>query len=341
MAEKNRRNKLYYTIAFLVSTSYIWVLIISAYNMGIPQYNSLIYGILLMTAFTFIITVPLLYIGLPLICIGAVLAMFRIFSVKRMLTYYALSWLILWLALEIPLSIYGNHEEKYIFTEQVKEQHIIEKVKEAVEKNNGPIKITDELKQSMLEWNEGTGSPEYPILEIRYELLNCDKQKDEKINGYSCTASIEAHYKQEKWLIDFDSKENAGGMNLSKNNQQAEEKAKQEALTSEEETNIRKNAESEAIQFLKEKYNLNLTLVKQTFEKSINSNKKENRPSNPVHEIKINGYLNEDSKKDVTVRVEYDPLTKKYWSHIYAFEMSDEAQNEIQKQIDLKKEKNN
>ncbi|MED1412504.1 MULTISPECIES: hypothetical protein [Bacillus] len=281
MAEKNRRNKTYYIIAFLASTSYIWVLIISAYSKGIPQYNSLVYGILLMTAFTFIITVPLLYIGLPLICIGAVLAMFRIFSIKRMLTYYALSWLILRLALEIPLSIYGKHEENYIFTDQVKE---------AVEKNNGPIKITDKIKQSMLQWNEGTGSPQHPSLLIRYELLNCDKQKDEKIDGYSCTASIEAHYKQEKWLVDFDSKENEREMNLSKNNQQAEEKAKLAALTPEEETNIRKNAESDAIQFFKEKYNLNLTIVKQTFEKSINSSKTENRPSNPVHEIKINDF---------------------------------------------------
>ncbi|PFM62051.1 hypothetical protein COJ48_19970 [Bacillus cereus] len=153
--------------------------------------------------------------------------------------------------------------------------------------------------------------------------------------------TFEAHYKQEKWLADFDSKENEREMNLSKNNQQTEKKAKLTAITPEEETNIRKNAESDAIQFLKEKYNLNLTIVKQTFEKSINSSKKENRPSNPVHEIKINGFLNEDSKKDVTVRVEYNPVTKKYWSHMYAFEMSDEAQNEIQKQIDLKKVKNN
>ncbi|NWK68930.1 hypothetical protein HWX41_07330 [Bacillus paramycoides] len=70
-------------------------------------------------------------------------------------------------------------------------------------------------------------------------------------------------------MVDFDSKENERGMNLSKNNQQAEEKAKLVALTPEEETNIRKNAESDAIQFLKEKYNLNLTIVKQTFEKRV------------------------------------------------------------------------
>ncbi|MDZ5610584.1 hypothetical protein U2I54_27130 [Bacillus pseudomycoides] len=339
--EENRKGKRYYAIAFLVSTSYIWLLILGAYSMGIPQYNNLLYGILLMTVFTFIITVPLLYIGLPLVYIGVALALLHIFSVKRMLSYYALSWLVLWIALQVPLLVYGHHEKNYIFKEQVEKQQIVEKVKEAVEKNNGPIKITDEIKESMLKWNENSGSPEHPMLDIRYELLNCDKQKDEKISGYFCTSSIEAHYKDEKWVVDFDSKENASGMNLSTDNKQAEEKAKQEALSPEEETTIRKTAESKAIQFLKEDYNLNLTIVKQTFKKSTNSNKKENPTSYTVHETTINGYLNEDPKKDVTVRVEYDPTTKKYYTHMYAFEMSDESHKEIEKQIELKKEIHN
>lgn len=37
----------------------------------------------------------------------------------------------------------------------------------------------------------------------------------------------------------------------------------------------------------------------------------------------IEGYVNTDAQKNVTVRVEYDPITMKYWTHIT--EMSDEA----------------
>ncbi|WP_243522159.1 hypothetical protein [Bacillus pseudomycoides] len=318
MTQKKIINFLYYTIIFLFATSYIWVLVIEAYMVGIPQYSEIIYGILLLTAFTFPITVPVFYIGLPLLFISAVLACFRSFSITRMLTYYVRSCFFLFVALYIPLQIYSHYEGKYIFTEQVKDQKIIEKVKHVVEKNNVSIQITDVKKQSMLEWNEGLGSPDYPKLEIEFELLDCNKQKDQQISGYSCTTSIEAYYNNNKWLVDFNSKENKVAMNLSINNQKAEE-----------EENIRKNAESKAIQLLKEEYNLNLSITKQTFRKNISSNKKENTPAHAVHEITVNGYLNEDTEKHVTVRVEYDPITKVYWPHMYAHEMSDRAQNEI------------
>ncbi|MDC2864083.1 MARVEL domain-containing protein [Bacillus sp. BP-3] len=337
MAEENRINKKQYIITFLVSTSYIWFLVISAYSMGVPQYNQLVWGIVLITAFTFIITVPIFYIGLPLLYIGVVLAWFRIFSVRLMLTYYVLSCFVLWIALFLPLKLYGYYEENQIFTKQAKEQRIVENIKQAVEKNNGPIKVVDVTKDSMLEWNEGTGSPDHPYLHIKFELLNCDKQK-ENIFRFSCTSSIEAYYKDNKWLVDFDSKENASAMNLSKDNQQAEENDKKQALTPDEETNIRKTAESKAAQLLKEDYNIDLTIVKYTFRKSTDSYQKENRPLNPIHAITINGYLNEDPQKAVTVRVEYDPNTKQYWRRIY--EMSEAAQKEINKQTKLKEEKN-
>lgn len=55
--------------------------------------------------------------------------------------------------------------------------------------------------------------------------------------------------------------------------------------------------------------------------------------------LTINGYLNTDTKKKVTVRVEYDPIRKEYWSHIY--KMSDDAQKEIEKQLKIKEERPN
>ncbi|OJE42519.1 hypothetical protein BAQ49_11830 [Bacillus proteolyticus] len=339
--EENKKSKRFYAVAFLVSTSYIWLLILGAYSMGIPQYNNLLYGILLMTAFTFIFTIPILYIGIPLVYIGLALVLLRIFSVKRMLSYYALSWVVLWITLQAPLLIYGHHEKNYIFKEQVEKQQIVEKVKAAVEKKNGPIKITDMFKDSMLDWNESAGSPAHPKLNIRYELVNCDKGKEKQISGYSCTSTIETYYKDKKWIVDLDSKENANAMNILKNNQKAEEKEKKESLSAEEDTLIRNRAELKAVEYLKEDFNLNLTIVKQTFNKNTNSNNKANPLSYKVHEAIFNGYLNEDPQKDVTVRVEYDPNTKKYFIHMYKFEMSDESDKEIEKQVELKKAKTN
>ncbi|WP_242215266.1 hypothetical protein [Bacillus cereus group sp. BfR-BA-01383] len=44
MEEKNLKSKKYYRIAFLVSTSYIWFLILAAYSIGIPRYIELLGG---------------------------------------------------------------------------------------------------------------------------------------------------------------------------------------------------------------------------------------------------------------------------------------------------------
>jgi len=338
MEEKKTRSKKYYRIAFLVSTSYIWFLILAAYSMGIPQYIQLLGEIALITAFTCYFSVPIFYIGLPLVYIRFVLSCFRIYTSERMLAYYALSCFVLGLALFLPLKIYGFYEENYIFTKQVHDQRIEEKIKQAIEKNNGPIQITYVTRESMLQSNEGSGSPVYPKINIHFELLNCDKQNGGG-SGFSCESSVEAYYKDKKWLVDYNSKENTGVMNLSKDNQRAVEVEKQLALTPEEELNICNNAESKAIQYVKNEYNLDLTIVEKTLNKHTSSYKKENRPSNAIHALTINGYLNTDSQKDITVRVEYDPIAREYWSHIY--EMSDGAKKEIEKQIELKKEIHN
>ncbi|WP_410985758.1 hypothetical protein [Bacillus cereus] len=146
----------------------------------------------------------------------------------------------------------------------------------------------------MLKWNEGSESPVYPKINIHFELLNCDKQNNGG-SGFSCESSVEAYYKDKKWLVDYDSEENTGAMNLSKDNQRAVEVEKQLALTPEEEVNISNNAESKAIQYVKNKYNLDLMIVEKTFDKHTSSYKKENRPSNASRALIINGYLNADS----------------------------------------------
>ncbi|WP_240514245.1 hypothetical protein [Bacillus cereus] len=105
MEEKNIKSKRYYRIAFLVSTSYIWFLILAAYSIGIPRYIELFGGIFLITAFTFYFSVPIFYIALPLVYIRVVLACFRIYTTERMLAYYALSCIVLGLALFVPLAM--------------------------------------------------------------------------------------------------------------------------------------------------------------------------------------------------------------------------------------------
>lgn len=273
MSEKNSKSKLYYTITFLVSTSYIWIFIITAYSIGIPQYIALIGGIALITAFTFYFTIPIIYIFLPLLYISVILSWFRIYSSGRMVAYYVLSCFILGLALFLPLKFYSVYEEKYVFKKQVEDQRIEEKVKQAIEEKNGPIKITYVTKESMVQWNEGTENPKYSKINIHFELLNCDNQK-EGASGFSCTSSVEALYKNKKWLVDFASKENVDAMNILKNNQHAEEIEKQLALTPEEELAIHNTAELKGIQYVNDDYNLNLTIVEQTFQKHTSSYKK-------------------------------------------------------------------
>lgn len=322
MEEKNIKSKKYYRIAFLVSTSYIWFLILAAYSIGIPRYIELLGGIFLITAFTFYFSVPIFYIALPLVYIRVVLACFRIYTTERMLAYYALSCIVLGIALFVPLAMYHFYEENYIFAKQVQEQRIEEKVKHEVEKTNGPIKITYVTKESRMQANEGTGSPEYSKINIHFELASCDAQ-NEGNSGFSCKSSVEAYYKDKKWLVDYNSEENTRALNLSKDNQHAVELEKQLALTPEEEMNIRNISELKAIQYMKNEYNFDLTIVEKAFDMHTSSYKKENRPSNAIHALTIEGYVNTDAQKNVTVRVEYNPITMKYWTHIT--EMSDEA----------------
>lgn len=47
----------------------------------------------------------------------------------------------------------------------------------------------------------------------------------------------------------------------------------------------------------------------------------------------IIGYLNINSQKSVTVRVEYNPITKAYWSRF--IEMSEETKKKLNKQFNF------